>query len=60
VILRREVLAQSRTEVRVMAPVASRSRITGKRRQARTAAMRLHAASSESRRAWVQYAKSDP
>ncbi len=43
-----------RTEVRVREPEARSSRIRGKRWQARAAAMRLHAASSASRRAWVQ------
>jgi len=46
--------ASRRTEVRVREPEARSSRIRGKRRQARAASMRLQAASSESRRAWVQ------
>ena len=43
-----------RTEVRVISSEASRSRITGKRRQARAASILLQAASSDSRRVWVQ------
>ena len=43
-----------RTEVRDIAPEASRSRITGKRRQARAAWIRLQVASSESRSTCVQ------
>jgi hypothetical protein len=46
--------ASRRTEVRLKEPEASRSRISGKRRHARAASIRLHAASSERRRAWVQ------
>jgi hypothetical protein len=49
-----------RTEVSVISPDASRSRIIGKRRHARAASMRLHAASSERRSAWAQYAWRDP
>jgi len=43
-----------RTDVRDMAPEASRSRITGKSRQARAAWIRLQVASSESRSTCVQ------
>src|SRR5438128_10348868 len=46
--------AKSRTEVRVISPEASRSRLTGKRRQARADSILLQAASSDSRRDWVQ------
>jgi hypothetical protein len=49
-----------RTAVRLSAPEASRSRIRGKRRHADTAAILVQAASSERRRARVQYANSDP
>ena len=48
------VVAARRTEVKLKEPEARSPRIGGKRRQARAASMRLHAASSESRRAWVQ------
>jgi hypothetical protein len=44
----------SRTDVRVTAPEASASRTMGNRRQVRAAVMRLHAASSDRPRAWVQ------
>jgi hypothetical protein len=43
-----------RTDVRDNAPEASASRMTGKRRQARAAEIRLQAASSESLRTSVQ------
>src|SRR6185436_10883006 len=49
----------SRTEVRDRAPEARRSRMGGNRRQARAASIRLHAASSDSRRTRVQYEKSE-
>src|SRR5712691_2286319 len=51
--------ARSFTVVRLTAPEASISRITGKRRAARATSIRLYASHSESPRASRQYTNSD-